>query len=128
MKSLILNKNVYIDIDGTMTYDRYVCVVYVDYDSTRYMNVNKAQWSDGYAQVDDHPNAWNPYDWTLYVEKPSTPPDNLTPIIALVVLIGVAIYFATSKLRSRPVSSIGALEVNSRARLDKELSPTFFNV
>lgn len=65
MKSLILNKNVYIDIDGTMTYNRYVCVVYVDYGSTSDLNVNKAQWSGGYAQVDNNPNAWNPYDWTL---------------------------------------------------------------
>jgi hypothetical protein len=74
LESLILHKNVYIDIDGTMTHGRYVCVVYIDYDSTRYLNVNKAQWSGGYAQVDDHPNAWNPYGWTLYVEKPPPPP------------------------------------------------------
>lgn len=68
----------------------------------------------------------------LYVEKPPTPQDNLTLIIALIALIVVAVYFVSTKLRSRPVSSIGALEVNSHQKIQRgrvnplQVKPKYF--
>lgn len=70
----ILGKTVYVDIDGTMTYGRYVCVIYVDYNQNYYQNINKAQLSSGNAAVWDYPNAWNPYTWNLLEPKPAPPP------------------------------------------------------
>jgi len=78
LKSLILYRTVYLDIDDlykTDKYGRYICVVYVRYNSTHLLNVNKALLKAGLARVADYPNEFNPYKWTLYVyypEKAST--------------------------------------------------------
>jgi len=46
LSRLIFNKKVYLDIDDIHKYDthgsRLVCLVYVDYDSTHFLNVNEA--------------------------------------------------------------------------------------
>jgi micrococcal nuclease len=79
MIDLVEGKTVYLDIDDVYRTDyngtgkRLVCVVYVDYNSTHYLNVNKALLVDNYAVVDNFYNEFNPYDWELYVQKDSIP-------------------------------------------------------
>ena len=84
LTSLILNRVVYLDIDdiyGTDPYGRIVAVVYVRYNSTHLLNVNKWLLDNGYAVIADYPNEFNPYLWRLYVRYPiEEPPTNNTII------------------------------------------------
>jgi PKD repeat protein len=73
LKSLVLNKKVYLDVDDLNVMDRYnriVCVVYVRNNSTHLMNVNHWLVINGYAKISDYPNEFNPYTWSLYVYYP----------------------------------------------------------
>jgi micrococcal nuclease len=68
---LILNKKVYLDVDDLYVTDKYgrlVAVVYVEYNSTHLLNVNKWLLVNGYAKTADYPNEFNPSDWSLYVK------------------------------------------------------------
>ena len=82
LKSLVLYKTVYLDIDDlykTDKYGRYICVVYVRHNSTHLLNVNKALLKAGLARIADYPNEFNPYEWSLYVyypERTSTNEEN----------------------------------------------------
>lgn len=70
ISSLIYNKHVYLDIDdvyGTDIYDRTVGVVYVRYNSTHLLNVNKDLLVHGYATIWNFDNEFNPYGWDLFV-------------------------------------------------------------
>ena len=77
---IISGKTVYLDIDdiyGTDIYGRIIAVVYIRYNSTHLLNVNKWLLDNRYAEIDDYPNEFNPYTWSLYVyypyeETPST--------------------------------------------------------
>ena len=68
LTDLIYGKLVYLDIDdiyGTDFYGRLVGVVYVRYNSTHCLNVNKAMLMSGYAVIDNYDNEFNPYSWKL---------------------------------------------------------------
>lgn len=65
LSSRVLNEKVYLDVDGTDSHGRYVCVVYVA-SSSRYKNVNYALWKGGYAELWDHDNEFYPDTWTMY--------------------------------------------------------------
>lgn len=70
LSSLIYNKLVYVDIDdvyGTDIYDRTVAVVYVRYNSTHLLNVNKNLLVQGFATIWNFDNEFNPYTWDLFV-------------------------------------------------------------
>ena len=75
LANLILNKNVYLDIDNMYTWDfhgsgnRTVCVAYVDFNSTHYMNVNKVLINRKLVVIKDNENDFNPEEWSNYVEK-----------------------------------------------------------
>jgi len=72
LANLILNKKVYLDVDDLYVMDRYnrlICVVFVDYNSTHVLNVNKWLVENGYAQIMDYRNEFNPSTWTLYSRK-----------------------------------------------------------
>jgi micrococcal nuclease len=74
LSDLVLAKTVYLDIDDvyrTDPYDRLVCVVYVDYNSTYLMNVNKALLVGGYAAITNFENEFNPDTWSLYSSSKS---------------------------------------------------------
>ena len=74
LSSLIGGETVYLDVDDVYRYDRYgrlVCVVYVEYGSDSYLNVNDALLRHGYAVVSDYPNEFNPYTWSSTIVKPS---------------------------------------------------------
>ena len=50
-------------------YGRYTALVYVKYNKTMLLNVNKWLVNEGYAIVKDFLyNGFNPYTWTLYVQ------------------------------------------------------------
>lgn len=65
LSSWILGEIVYLDIDDifeTDIYDRYVCVVYVEY-GTGYTNVNNVLLTNGYAELSDYNNEFDPSVW-----------------------------------------------------------------
>jgi hypothetical protein len=69
---IIGGKTVYIDTDqqsGRDQYGRLVAVVYVKYNSTHYLNVNKALLDQGVAvEMDYTNNEFSPASWTLYIK------------------------------------------------------------
>ncbi len=74
LKLLTLNKVVYLDVDDMYvmdSYNRLVCVVYVEYNSTHLLNVNRWLVVNGFATLSDYPNEFNPYTWSIYVAKES---------------------------------------------------------
>ena len=82
---LIHGKTVYLDIDDKYTYDnygngdRFVCVVYVSYNSTHYLNVNQKMVVENYAIKKNYDNEFDPYTWSLFYLKPSEPTPSITP-------------------------------------------------
>jgi len=73
LESLVLNKKVYLDVDDESVMDRYnrlVCIVYVEYNSTHLLNVNFLLVRKGYAEISDYLNEFNPSQWKLYVYCP----------------------------------------------------------
>ena len=73
LTSLILDREVYLDVDDIYVMDRYnrlVCVVYIRYNTTHLLNVNMWLLLNGYVELDDYPNEFNPYTWKLYVYDP----------------------------------------------------------
>jgi micrococcal nuclease len=70
LRSLIYGRRVYLDVDDLYVMDKYnrlVCVVYVRYNSTHLLNVNKALLLEGLAMIRDYPNEFDPYTWELFV-------------------------------------------------------------
>ena len=68
--SLLYEKTVYLDIDDiyrTGGFGRLICVVYVSYNATHYLNVNQALIEGNYAETVNYDNEFNPYSWELYV-------------------------------------------------------------
>jgi len=69
----IYNKRVYLDVDDVHVYDTYgtrvVCLVYVDYNSTHYLNINKALLVLKLAEIMDYDNEFSPLTWSLFVPK-----------------------------------------------------------
>jgi hypothetical protein len=67
----ILGETVYLDIDNIHIYDtlgyRIVCVLYVEVDSGKYLNINKALLDKNLARIWDHDNEFNPDSWSRYV-------------------------------------------------------------
>jgi len=72
LTNLVLNRKVYLDVDDLHVMDRYnrlVCVVFIDYNSTHVLNVNKWLIENGYAEITDYENEFDPNTWTLYNRK-----------------------------------------------------------
>jgi hypothetical protein len=110
--NLIYGKTVYLDIDDLYVYDtlgsRLVCLVYVEYDSTRYLNVNKALLKYGFAYIDDYPNEFDPITWKLLVPKPQTSGNIKFLIVSLAIGI-VSTYMIIKimrKIRNRFLSGL----------------------
>ena len=69
LEGLIGNREVFLDTDdkGSTSFGRLICVVYVRYNLTHVLNVNKAMVDRGRAVVDDFTNnEFNPATWTTY--------------------------------------------------------------
>lgn len=62
--------HVYLDIDDKHVMDRYnriVAVVYLRYNSTHLLNVNKWLLESGHAVINDYDNEFDPDKWSLYL-------------------------------------------------------------
>ena len=109
---LVEGKTVYLDIDDKYTTDtsgnRLVAVIYVSYNSTHYLNLNKALLQNHYATIWDHDNEFNPANWNLFESKtittpnpsstlpnmgPTSPPDSNIdlPLTLALIAFGIAI-------------------------------------
>ena len=98
LELLVEDKTVILDIDsitGTDPYGRYVCLVFVEYNSTHSMNVNHALVTGGYAEVDDYTNnEFDPTTWFLYYPAETIPefsPFLILPLFAFATLLTVLI-------------------------------------
>jgi len=83
-------KEVILDIDDLYIYDRYgrvVAVIYLQVEESELMNVNKWLVVNGYAEITDYNNEFNPFTWTLYVEfkSPTTEGGTSQPIANIVI-------------------------------------------
>jgi micrococcal nuclease len=94
LASLVENKTVYLDLDSkyvtdqTGTGNRTVAVVYVDYNSTHYQNVNFVMLNQKLLAVNDQDNDFSPENWTSFVKKQDIP-EFSTEAIAIVFLIAL---------------------------------------
>jgi hypothetical protein len=81
LESLILGKTVYLEIDDNLgPYNRSICVVYIQHNSTHYLNVNKLLVIEGYANITDFDtNEFDPYSWSLYYWIETPPPPDPPP-------------------------------------------------
>lgn len=104
LSKLIYNKKVYLDIDDLYRYDTYgsrlVCVVYVNYNSTHYLNVNEALLVSNRARIDDYPNEFSPYEWSLFT--PRRIPGDMTKWLGVSVgfgfIVTMVIYLASIRV------------------------------
>lgn len=70
LRGLLHGRIVYVDIDDKGVKDRHgriVAIVFLKYNETHLLNVNKWLVENGYAQIWDHENEFDPRTWTLYV-------------------------------------------------------------
>ncbi len=106
LENLIQGRVVMLDIDSVAVFDRYgriIAVAYIEYNSTHVLNINKWLLEEGYAEVWDHPNEFNPKTWKLYeparegaqTTKDNRDQKNRTPI-ALALLVAVLIATLTT--------------------------------
>lgn len=103
MKSLVLFEDLFIDYDdyGSMSYGRYICMVFIQYNSTHLRNVNLEMLESGYTELMDYTNnEFDPDCWELYIkysepEDPSSEGPDLEPypdsftIVILVKTLGL---------------------------------------
>ena len=95
--SLLYGKTVYLDIDDiyrTGGFGRLICVVYVSYNATHYLNVNQALIEGNYAETVNYDNEFSPYSWELYVNKndiPEFPTWIILPLFLTATLIGILV-------------------------------------
>jgi len=109
LDSWVYPQTVYLDVDDlyqTDTYGRLVCVVYIDYNSTHFLNVNKALIDGGYAEARNYDNEFNYNAFMLYVPKDQIyqlAADNTTLILigAAAVLAVIAFLVLLVMLRKR---------------------------
>lgn len=62
---------VFLDIDDDYVFDKYgriVAVVFIKYNETHLLNVNEWLLYHGYAEIWDHDNEFNPWEWPLYID------------------------------------------------------------
>jgi endonuclease YncB( thermonuclease family) len=116
LKGLVLAKTVYLDIDNIYVYDysgtgdRLICVVYVDYNSTHYENVNKALLTAGLAETKEYYNEFNSDTWTLYVPKTDLIPEfSTSPVLVLLMLLTTLT--ATVAVRKKHYTSRALFEI-----------------
>ena len=75
LSDLIYQKKVYLDIDDVYIYDyegtgdRLVCLVYVPFNETHYINVNKALLVSRHAVTYEFYNEFTSNEWSLYTPK-----------------------------------------------------------
>jgi len=107
LNSLIYDKTVYLDVDDIYVWDyhgigdRLVCVVYVEYNVTHLLNVNKALIESEKVEIRDYDNEFDPYTWNLYAPKETIPefPSCLVFLYAAIGTLIAVILFRTRRMR-----------------------------
>ncbi len=104
LASLVENKTVYLDIDDRYITDqsgtgnKTVAVVYIEYNSTHYRNVNYTMLNQKLLAVNDQDNDFNPNTWTRFVKKhdiPEFPTGTLITIFSIGVIAALTLFFGT---------------------------------
>ena len=94
------------DVYGYGPYGRLICLVYVDFNSIRYVNVNEALLVGDYARVSDYDNEFSPYGWTLFVSKVEYADGRRLLLISVAVGLGMTIVINLAvRLMRRGMSS-----------------------
>ncbi len=107
LEGMIGGRLVFLDIDDVSRTDRFgrlVCVVYVRYNSSHVLNVNKALVDGGWAVVDDFANnEFNPSTWTTYTYYPGQggaaplagpgPPYVLAGVAVIIVVVVAGVLY-----------------------------------
>lgn len=105
LNSLIYEKTVYLDVDDIYTWDNYgagnriVCITYVYYNSTHYLNTNEALFEAGKVEKKEYANEFNPYTWDLYISKQENPEFPTTTLFVATVIIVLIIIFLQRRRR-----------------------------
>ncbi len=92
LTSLVLGRQVYLDVDDLQRTDRYgriVAIAYVRHNATHLLNVNQALIEAGLARLDDYRNEFDPRTWTRYVSHQEA--GELVEAAATRELAGVAV-------------------------------------
>ncbi len=92
LASLVLGRQVYLDMDDLGRTDRYgriVAIAYVRHNATHLLNVNQALIEAGLARLDDHRNEFDPRTWTRYVSHQEA--EEWVEAAATLGLAGVAV-------------------------------------
>ncbi len=104
---LIEGEQLYLDTDqrtGRGPYGRLIAVVYIEYNSTHYLNVNKALLERGVVTLTDYTNnEFTPSSWTMYTRYAYVEPtliDGITSVTTNLVssLISVAMMFGLYRI------------------------------
>lgn len=69
LQNLIENHIVWENVGGKDQNDRWVCVTFVPWNITHFVNVNRYMVENGFANESDSPNEFGPSEWELYVPK-----------------------------------------------------------
>lgn len=108
LRMLVYGETVCLDIDDLYTWDehgsgeRLVAVLYINYNSTHYLNINEALFKAGFAEKKDYANEFNPYSWSLYTLKQE---NHYSPLIsstaAVIVVLAVLVFLYLKSFRRR---------------------------
>ncbi len=92
LANLLLNRSIYVDLDEEDRYGRAVGVVYLTYNQTHLSNINYLLVLEGYAEMKDYKNRFDPTTWELYVSKEIIPEFPLFMPLAVSIAITLLIY------------------------------------
>ncbi len=112
LASLVHLRLVYLDVDdlhGTDRYGRVVAVVFVRYNTTHLLNVNKALLRADLADLADFPNEFNPATWTNYVHHPAE--------TSAIAELPAAVWMASTAIFTMTTFAVLVMFVHFRRRL-----------
>ena len=101
--SLVLGETIYLDVDDVYVYDsqgrgdRLVCVLYVEYNSTHFLNVNQALIQAGQVEIKDYDNEFNPNTWSLYISNQAIPEFSPLSFLLLILMVTFMILVFSGK-------------------------------
>lgn len=101
------NYTIYLDIDKKSGIDRYgriLAVVYVKHNSTHLMNVNLWLVENGYAEIVDYPNSFDPGEWRLFVEIPGAYKEGGLDLGELLIIAAALIAFSLISVLMRKIA------------------------
>jgi hypothetical protein len=100
LASIIEGKTIYLDIDDLFgtdysgTGNRTVAVVYVDFNSTHYLNVNNVMLKRKLLEANDQDNDFTPENWTMYIKKqdiPEFPVETTTTVFTILLITAIIV-------------------------------------